>query len=119
MICNFCGFENNQDLNKQEEKYMATIKEIAEEYEPQQTLNITELEVVSTDLNCEERVFKEGTADEFRILVTIKDGKEYRVPTSVISALHSILEDKPTLKFFKVKKEGSGMQTKYIVIPVE
>jgi len=47
------------------------------------------------------------------------DDEEYRVPTSVLKSLKVILEDKPDLKFFKVKKTGEGLKTEYTVIPSE
>lgn len=98
---------------------MKSIKELAETYEAPQTLNISDLEVISTDLKCEEKTFNKGKENEFTILVTTRDGKDYRVPPSILGNLKSILEEKPKLKFFKVKKEGEGMKTRYTVIPIE
>lgn len=98
---------------------MKSIKELAQEYEPPQTLNISDLEVIPTDLKCEEKTFNVGKDNEFTILVTTRDNKDYRVPQSVLSSLKLILVEKPKLKFFKVKKEGEGIKTKYTVIPIE
>jgi len=97
---------------------MTSIAEEAKEYEPATTANIADLEKVSTASQIETRVFKEGTDDEFKIKVISIDGKDYRVPFVVLSNLKAILEEKKDLKFFKVKKDGTGMNTRYTVIPL-
>ena len=98
---------------------MANIKEKAEAYEPPQTKNIADLEVVPTSSEIQERIFKEGTEDEFRINVITYEGEEYRVPNSVLKSLKAILEEKPDLKHFKVKKTGEGLKTEYTVITLD
>ena len=97
---------------------MSSIGEEAAEYEPATTANIADLEKVSTASPIETKIFKEGTEDEFKIKVINVDGKDYRVPFVVFSNLKAILEEKQDLKFFKVKKDGTGMQTRYTVIPL-
>jgi len=97
---------------------MTSIAEEAKEYEPATTANIADLEKVSTASQIETKVFKEGTDDEFKIKVISIDGKDYRVPFVVLSNLKAILEEKKDLKFFKVKKDGTGMNTRYTVIPL-
>jgi len=97
---------------------MTSIGEEAAEYEPATTANIADLNKVSTVAQIETKVFKEGTEDEFKIKVINVDGKDYRVPFVVLANLKSILEEKQDLKFFKVKKDGTGMQTRYTVIPL-
>ncbi len=97
---------------------MTSIGEEAAEYEPATTANIADLNKVSTVAQIETKVFKEGTEDEFKIKVINVDGKDYRVPFVVLSNLKAILEEKKDLKFFKVKKDGTGMQTRYTVIPL-
>jgi len=98
---------------------MASIAEKAKEFVPAQTKNIAELDKVSTSSNITEKVFKEGTEDEFRVNVINVDGEDYRVPSTVLANLKDILVVKPGLQFFKVTKSGSGLQTKYTVIPLE
>jgi len=66
---------------------MTTIKEAAQLYEAKQTKNISELEVVRTDLEIREEVFKEGTPDEFRVNVTTIDNEEYRVHMDTMIAI--------------------------------
>lgn len=98
---------------------MATIKEEAQDYEPQLTKNIAELEAVSVDLKLETREKTDKNGQPFTYKVTIIDGEEYRVPISVLKSLKSILDNKPDLKQFKVVVTGEGLNTSYTVIPVE
>jgi len=97
---------------------MVTIKEFAQEYNPQQMENIADLEVVRTDAEIKEETRKNRDDEEYHVSYIIKDGKEYRVPSSVIEQLKTIIEAKPDLASFKVSKTGQGMNTKYIVIPL-
>jgi hypothetical protein len=98
---------------------MASIAEMAKEYVPAQTKNIAELDKVSTASQITEKVFKEGTDDEFKLNVINVDGEDYRVPSTVLATLKDILAVKPGLQFFKVTKSGSGLQTKYSVVPLD
>ena len=98
---------------------MATIKDEAQAYEPPQTRNIADLQVVPTDIEIFERRYKEGTLQEFRIKVVRVNGEDYRVPVSVFSSLKTILEERPDLQTFKVKKSGAGKHgTVYTLIPL-
>jgi hypothetical protein len=98
---------------------MATLLEAAKAYEPKQTKNIADLPVVSTDLQVHERQGTDSEGKPFNYKVFELNGEDYRVPDSVLSALKAIAEEKPTLKTFKVKKDGTGLNTKYTVIPLE
>lgn len=93
---------------------MGTIKDEAKAYEPKQVNNISELSSVSTDM-----VLFEDKEAEFPYKYIEQDNQRYKIPTSVLGALKSILEDNPNLKRFKVKKAGEGMNTRYTVIPLE
>tara|TARA_R100001530_G_scaffold132691_1_gene105338 strand:- start:540 stop:833 length:294 start_codon:yes stop_codon:yes gene_type:complete len=97
---------------------MVTIKDFANDYEPQQMGNIADLELVKTDteIMSEERENREG--EKYKVSFIVVEGKEYRTPATVIEQLKSILEAKPELKMFKVMKTGQGMGTKYQVIPM-
>jgi len=97
---------------------MTSISEEAKESKPATTANIADLDKVSTAAPIETKVFKEGTEEEFKVKVINVDGIDYRVPFVVLSNLKAILEEKSDLKFFKVKKEGTGMNTRYTVIPL-
>jgi len=98
---------------------MGTIKDEAKAYEPPQTKNITELDKISVDLVVEEREYKTTAGKEFTLNVIVVDGEDYRVPTSVLKSLKAILEEKPELKFFRVKKTGEGLKTEYTVITLD
>jgi len=98
---------------------MVTIIESARDYEPKQTKNIAEVEVVRTDA---EILDGEGTDTEgkiFKYKYTIIEGVEYRIPYTVLEQLKSILSAKPELKTFQVKKTGVGMGTRYQVISLD
>jgi len=97
---------------------MGSLKENAKEYEPQQTKNIAELEVVPVDSETLEREFKDKDGNGFKISVIVVDGEDYRVPVSVLKSLKAILEEKPEVKAIKVLKSGEGLKTEYTVIPL-
>ena len=90
-------------------------------YEKKTTLNIADLDEVPVDIECENKTFKEGTNEEFSILVAKLGDSEYRVPSSVLAQLQGLLKDKRTkdMKKFKVIKTGKTMNdTKYTVVPL-
>jgi len=97
---------------------MPTIKDKAKAYEPKQTKNITDLEVVRTDAEVKETTARDKEGNEFTYNYITVDGEEYRVPDSVLKDLKVILEANPNLTSFQVKKTGTGMGTKYTVIPL-
>ena len=98
---------------------MATLIEEARAYEPQQMKNIADLPEVPVDLEVVEKIFKEGSEDEFKAKVATLNNDDYRVPVSVLGALKAIAEAKPDVKRVKVVRTGEGKQTKYTVIPLE
>jgi len=95
---------------------MATIKDFAKEYEPPQTKNIADLDKVPINLLVEEREFTKEDGTKFKINVVVLNGEDYRIPTTVLKSLKAILEEKPELEFFKVKKSGEGLKTEYTVV---
>ncbi len=98
---------------------MATLKEEAKAYEPPQTKNIADLEVVPTDMEVEEKEFTKEDGSTFSLKVINFNNEDYRVPLSVLKALKTILEEKPDLKNFKVKRDGEGLKTTYTVVTLE
>jgi hypothetical protein len=98
---------------------MPTIKEAAKSYISKQTKNIAELKTVSVDNAILEGIANEGKDNEFSYNYIVVDGDEYRMPDSVLKDLKAILEKKPSLRNFSVSKQGSGMNTKYTVIPLD
>jgi len=97
---------------------MANLKDTATAYEAPQTLNIADLEIVSVDVDVKTETGINKDNEEFTYSYIEVDGKKYRVPNSVLAELKTILEDNPKLTKFRVKKAGSGLQTRYTVIPL-
>lgn len=112
-------FYQDAELNTTGGKNMATLKDEAKVYEPQQTKNIADLKEVSVNLNLEDRKGKDKNGEEFSYKVVVVDGEDYRVPGKVLGDLKSILEKKPTLTKFAVSKKGVGLNTQYTVIPLD
>lgn len=97
---------------------MTTLKETAKAYEPPQTKNIADLEQVEVNIDIEEAVRQKSDGTEFSYNYILVDGIEYRVPNTVLEQLQTQLNENPNLRTFKVTKKGSGMNTKYTVIPL-
>ena len=95
---------------------MATLREVAQNYEQKTTRNIAELKSVPVDMDIEEKTFTKQDGEEFSMKLAEIDGEQYRVPESVVQGLNSILSEKPDLTHFKVVKSGEGMNTKYTVV---
>jgi len=92
------------------------IKDFANEYEPQRMGNVTELEVVRTDIEIKEEDRVDQNNESYHVMFVIVDDKEYRVPPSVVGQIKEVLKAKPELATFKVTKTGEGKNTKYQVI---
>jgi len=95
------------------------IRDTAKEFVSTTTKNIADLNKVSVDLDLQEESFMGAEGKEVRIKVVVVEGTKYRVPMSVVRDLKAILEVKPKLKEFKVLKQGTGMDTTYITMPLE
>ncbi len=99
---------------------MGTIKDSAQKYEPKRMKNIADLEVVRVDTAfIENEKRKDQNGENYTVSYFIQDDEEYRTPGSVLEQLKSIIESRPELKTFKVKKTGEGKQTKYQVIALD
>jgi hypothetical protein len=99
---------------------MATsLKESARVYEPKQTRNIAELKEVSVEFLLQEGKGKDQNGNDFTYNYIEVDGEEYRVPGKILGDLKAILLKKPSLKTFSVSRQGSGLNTKYTVIPLD
>ena len=98
---------------------MGTIKDEAKEYESPQTKNIAELEKIPVGLQVEERTGTKKDGKSFTYNVVVVDGEDYRLPNSVLKSLKAILEEKPDLEYFKVKKTGEGLSTEYTIVTLE
>ena len=97
---------------------MATLKESAMAYEPPTTLNIADLDKVPVNLEVKDGEGKDKEGEVFKYKYTEIEGKQYRIPGSVLGGIKSILKKIPDLKFISVIKDGQGMNTRYQVIPL-
>lgn len=97
---------------------MATLKESAMVFVPQQTKNIAELNEVPLDIVLFDGEGTDDNGKTFTYKYAELNGEKYRVPGSVIGQLKTQLEANPNLSKCKVKKEGSGLNTRYTVIPL-
>jgi len=98
---------------------MATIREAADKYEAPKTMNVADLDRVSTECDIKTETFNTTDGEEFEVDSIEVDGQKYRVPKSVIKQLKTLCAEKPDMTEFKVKKEGTGMNTSYQVIPLD
>ena len=64
---------------------MTSLKETANGYEPKQTLNIADLDRVDLSFPIEARSGTNAEGKDFEYKVMIVNGKEYRVPNTVIA----------------------------------
>jgi hypothetical protein len=98
---------------------MGNLRETAKAFVPQKNLTVADLEVLSSDVPIQERMGKDKNGKEFHYKVAIVMGEEYRVPSSVLEEIQTIMESKPSLKTIKVVKKGTGMSTSYTVVAME
>ena len=92
---------------------MKSLKQASEEYvDKTKTGVISDLETI--DINMELKTFE---GEEFEYDYMEVEGKKYRVPNSVQAQIKDILKDDPNLQKVKVLKSGSGMDTRYTVVP--
>lgn len=98
---------------------MTTIKELALTFEPVATRNITELPSVPVSLPIMQKIGTDANGKDYEFYYIEVNGINFRMPTSVVTALKAILQKKPTLQNFAVTKTGEGKNTKYTVIPLD
>lgn len=98
---------------------MASLKEEALAYEPPQTLNIADLENFSVDIELKDGSGKTSDGEEFKYKYAVIDGKQYRVAGSIIGGIKALLQKLPDLKNVSVIKQGTGMNTRYQVVPMD
>lgn len=97
---------------------MPTLKEAAKDFEPKQTKNIADLPEVSVDFQLVDKCGEDSSGKSFNYKCLEVNGMEYRVPGKVIGDLKVILEENENIKKFKVVRKGTGLETKYTVIPL-
>ena len=98
-------------------KKMATLKEESMAYEPPTTLNIADLDKIPIDLELKDGEGKDKEGEVFKYKYAEIEGKQYRVAGSILGGIKAILKKVPNLQFVQVIKQGSGMNTRYTVIP--
>lgn len=96
---------------------MATLKEEAMAYQPPQTLNIADLDKVPIDIELLAGEGKNNDGEVFTYKYAKIGDKEYRVAGSIIGGIKALLQKMPNLKHVSVIKQGTGMNTRYQVIP--
>jgi len=96
---------------------MATLKESAMAYEPPQTLNIADLDKIPIDLEVKDGEGKDKDGEVFKYKYATIDGKDYRIAGSILGGIKAILGKMPNLEFVAVIRQGTGMSTRYTVIP--
>ena len=93
---------------------MGTIKDEAANYKPNSSVsNISELVSIETNL-----VLLDELDAEYPYKYFEQNGLRYKMPMSVLATLKEVLKSNSNLKTFRVNKVGSGMNTKYVVIPL-
>lgn len=98
---------------------MVNLRETSKAYEPKKTKNIADLEAVSLDVEITKTSGTNQEGKDYEYHVAEVAGEEYRVPSSVLEAIQTLLETKPEVKTIKVVKKGTGMNTSYSVIELE
>jgi len=98
---------------------MVTISQFATAFEQSKMKNIADLDIVKTDLEITDETRQDSDNREYNVKFLTINNVEYRVPPSVLEQLKAVLESKPALKTFQVKKTGEGLATKYQVIPID
>jgi len=98
---------------------MANLRETAQAYEPKKTLNIADLEAVSLDVPITKQSGTDKDGKSFEFHVANIAGENYRVPSSVLEQIQTLIETKPKVKTIKVVKKGTGMNTTYSIIELE
>ena len=97
---------------------MATLKEAATQYEAKQTKNIADLPEVDTNLVLNDGEGTDSSGEKFKYKYLELNNEEYRVPGKVLGDLKAILAENANLTKFKVTRTGTGLNTKYTVIPL-
>lgn len=97
---------------------MASIKEVAQTFEPPKTLNIADVDRIPLTLDVLDGIGKDKEDKVFKYKYTIIDGKEYRIAGTILGGIKALLKKMPDLKYVSVVRDGEGRNTRYQVIPV-
>lgn len=111
------GFPSYNEFRGNEK--MTSLKEKAEQYIPSEKMKIiSDMEKISVDVEIETETKTNRDGEEYSVNYFIYKDEKYRVPYTVLRDLKIQLEENPKLKFFKVKKTGTGIDSSYTVIPM-
>jgi hypothetical protein len=86
-----------------------SFKDFATAYEPPKTKNIADLPEVSIEIPIEQKMKENDDGEEYTYFAITVEKQEYRVPASVVGQVKLILET----------KQGTGLNTRYQVVPLE
>jgi len=100
-----------------EKNIMATLRETAQAYIAPSTLNVSEIEKIPIDVEVFQGTGTDKEGEDFTYHYIVIEEKKYRIPGSVIGGIKAIMKKMPQVKYVSVIKEGSGMNTRYQVIP--
>lgn len=116
-LTDYCHSHSPKDRGVDGDTTMATLKEEAIKYEAPTTLNIADLDKIPVSLELKEGKGKDKEGEEFTYKYATFEGKDYRVAGSILGGVKALLNKMPNLEYFTVLKQGTGMNTRYQVIP--
>lgn len=97
---------------------MNSLKTAAISYEKPVPKTVADLDVLDISLQINEASKSDLDGNPYTYNYVVLNGDEYRVPDSVLSQLKSILAVNPNAQKFKVNKTGTGLATRYQVVPI-
>jgi len=110
--------EHNNQHKLMETETKMDLKQAAQEYVGQVTGNVADLATVSVNLDLQEQTKQNKDGKDFTYKYILVEGKEYRVPGSVIGQIKELLKKFPNIENVTVMKQGEGKNdTRYTVIP--
>lgn len=98
-----------------------TLGGFAHDYEGNNfTKNISDLECFDVGMPVYRFDGETGEGKKFTYMyIEDKNGVRYRIPWTVIDYIKNYRQEEPLQVLFKVKKNGTGLDTKYTVFPVK
>lgn len=95
------------------------IREAALAYQSKTTLNICDLQEVSTTLEIRHKTGTKEDGETFEYKYIVVDEKEYRLPDQMLKSLQDVLTVRPECKRFRPVKTGEGLKTRYTAVPLD
>jgi len=91
------------------------LKEKVANLQNETTKNIADLQAVPVNIEVETFQGEREDGTKFQYDYIELEGVRYRFPFQAQQQLKGLLEEKPELKYFKVRKQGEGLKTSYQV----